>query len=520
MIQEKASTPDLRREILRLIQAKDWQGALDNIDQALKAAPDDAKLHFSKAQCLLALGRPAEACEAAAAAQSGASSDPLLLDAIGTLFSRANDQPRALAAYEQAVSLAPGNPHYIYNRATVYRFLGRLAESEADYDRVIALKATDFEAYTNRSELRSQSADANHIDELEALVARGIADWRGEVQVRYALAKEYEDLGKYQQSFRHLRQGAAKRREHMRYDVATDAATFGWIIDAYPGDTPRNQDTARSEDAAGSEHVVRGETTARGEGAPSDAPVFIVGLPRSGTTLVDRILGSHSKVHSAGELDHFALALVDAVRRASGGAQLSRRELIARSADLDFAALGQDYLDRAKFAAAGSERFTDKMPLNYLYCGLIRRALPNARIVNVFRSPMAACYAMYKTLFKDAYPFSYDLAEIARYYIGYRRLMDHWQTTLPGAIHAIGYEAVVAGPRDQIRKLLDFCGLEWQDSCAEFHKNPAPTTTASAAQVRRPLYDSSVSQWRHYAEELAELSALLNAGGISTDEAP
>jgi len=502
MIQGNLATLDQRREILHLIQAKNWQGAMDRIDQALRLAPDDAKLQLGRAQCLLALGRPAEACEAAAAAQLGAPSDALLLDAIGTLFSRANDQPRALAAYEQAVSVAPGNPHYIFNRATVYRFLGRLAEAEADYDRVIALKAIDYEAYTNRSELRTQSAAENHIDELESLIARGIGDWRGEVQVRYALAKEYEDIGQYRQSFRHLRKGAAKRREHMRYDVATDAATFGWIIDAYPGDAPSSEGAPRRQDA------------------PSDAPVFIVGLPRSGTTLVDRILGSHSKVHSAGELDHFALAIVDAVRRASGGARLPRRELIVRSADLDFAALGRDYLDRAKYAAAGSERFTDKMPLNYLYCGMIRRALPNAKIVHVFRSPMAVCYAMYKTLFKDGYPFSYDLSEIARYYIGYQRLMDHWQATLPGTIHSIGYEALVTNPLEQIRKLLVFCGLDWQDSCTEFHKNPAPSTTASAAQVRRPLYDSSVSQWRHYAEELEELSGLLNAAGISTDEAP
>jgi tetratricopeptide (TPR) repeat protein len=471
------------------------------------AATGDAKLHFSRAQRLLALGRFAEACEAAAAAQSSASSDPLLLDAIGSLFSRAGDQPRALAAYERAVRLAPGIPHYIFNRATVYRFLGRLDEAEADYDRVIALKSTDYEAYTNRSELRTQSTDANHIDELESLIARGIADWRGEVQIRYALAKEYEDLGRYQESFRHLRQGASKRREHMRYDVATDEATVGWIIDAYPA-APR-----------GTAQPNVGGTSGAGD-APNAAPIFIVGLPRSGSTLVDRILGSHSQVHSAGELDHFALAIVDAARRACGGVQLSRRELISRSAQLDFAALGHYYLERARYAAAGSERFIDKMPLNYLYCGLIRRALPNAKIVHVYRDPMAACYAMYKTLFKDGYPFSYELTEIGRYYMGYRRLMDHWQWALPGAIHSIAYEALVAEPLEEIRKLLDFCGLEWQDSCAEFHRNPAPTTTASAAQVRRPLYDSSVSQWRHYAAELAPLSGLLNAAGISTQDPP
>jgi hypothetical protein len=197
--------------------------------------------------------------------------------------------------------------------------------------------------------------------------------------------------------------------------------------------------------------------------------------------------------------------------------QLPRRELIARSAELDFAALGSDYLERARHTAAADVRFTDKMPLNYLYCGLIRRSLPNAKIVHVTRRPMAACYAMYKTLFKDGYPFSYDLGEIGRYYVGYRRLMDHWQATIPAVIYPLSYEALVADQVGETRKLLDFCGLEWQDSCVEFHRNPSPTTTASAAQVRRPLYDSSVSQWRHYEAELAELSSLLSAAGISTD---
>ena len=495
---EMPSAPNPRQEALRLIQAKDWHGAVGCIDRALSIEPHDAPLLIHRAQCLLALGRLPDACEAAAAAQLKAPPDPVLHDALGSLFSRANDQQRALSAYDRAVTLAPNNPHFIFNRATVYRFLGQLAEAEADYDRVIALKPTDYEAYANRSELRPQSVDANHIDELEALIARGIPDWRGDVQVRYALAKEYEDIDDYAKSFQHLRRGAKKRREHMRYDVTVDVATVDWIIEAFPA-APDDSEQRRGD-------------------APSDAPIFIVGLPRSGTTLVDRILGSHSKVFSAGELDHFALCIVDAVRRRSGGVQLPRRELIARSADLDFAALGRDYLERARRVAAADMRFTDKMPLNYLYCGLIRRALPNAKIVHVARRPMAACYAMYKTLFKDGYPFSYDLGEIGRYYVGYRRLMDHWQAAMPAAIYPLSYEGLVADQVGETRKLLDFCGLEWQDSCVEFHRNPSPTTTASAAQVRRPLYESSVSQWRHYAAELAELSGLLSAAGLSKDE--
>jgi tetratricopeptide (TPR) repeat protein len=488
----------MRKEISRLMQVQDWAGALSCIDGALRSEPQDARLLISRAQCLLALGRQPEACEAAATAHRHAGSDAVLFDAIGSLFNHCNDQIRALAAYDRAVSLAPGNPHFLFNRAAARRFVGQLAEAEADYDRVIALNPDDHEAYKNRSELRPQSVYHNHIGELERLVARGFPDWRGEVQACYALAKEYEDLEDYEKSFQQLRQGATARRRRMRYDVAVDVATVDWIIDAFPHAPPANE---------------------RGAGIdpPIDAPIFIVGLPRSGSTLVDRILGSHSAIFSAGELNYFALSIVAAVRRRCGAAQLPRRELIARSADIDFAALGRDYLDKVRHAGVGAVRFTDKMPLNYLYCGLIQRALPSAKIVHVTRQPMAACYSMYKTLFKDGYPFSYDLGEIARYFIGYRRLMDHWQTAAPAMIYPLSYEALVADQLGETRKLLDFCGLEWQDACAEFHRNPTPTTTASASQVRRRMYDSSVGQWRHYTAELADLSRMLQDAGIATD---
>jgi hypothetical protein len=192
--------------------------------------------------------------------------------------------------------------------------------------------------------------------------------------------------------------------------------------------------------------------------------------------------------------------------------------LVARSASADFASLGRDYLARARAGGIEGACFTDKMPLNYLYCGLIQRALPNARIVHVMRQPMAACYAIYKTLFKDGYPFSYDFAELAQYYVAYRRLMRHWQTTMPGHIHVVSYESLVADQVGTTRQLLDFCGLEWEEACLEFHRNTAPTTTASAVQVRRRIYDTSVSQWRHYEKQLAPLRAHLTAAGVDCDE--
>jgi tetratricopeptide (TPR) repeat protein len=413
----------------------------------------------------------------------------VLLDAVGTVFSRAGDQERALAAFDAAASLAPDNAHYLFNRAAVRRFLGQLSEAEQDYDRVIELRPTDFEAQHNRSGLRAQSAERNHLSTLKAALGAVGADRRGEVLLRYAIAKEYEDLGAYRESFSQLAIGARRQRELLDYNVAVDVATVEWIISAYPQVGGMRQGAA-------------------------DAPIFIVGLPRSGTTLVERILGSHSCVYAAGELNHFALCLVDAVRRASGGAPLPRPELVARSASINFAALGREYLGRVAALGFAQAWFTDKMPLNYLYLGLIRRALPGARIVHVRRHPLAVCYAMYKNLFEGAYPFSYDLNEIARYYLAYRRLMAHWGKIMPEGIHEVSYERLVFDQLGETRRLLEFCGLTWEDACVDFQQNPAATVTASAAQVRQRIYSSSVAQWRHYEAELDGLRSELESAGV------
>ncbi len=471
------------------------RAALAEVNARIQRSPRDPQSWVQRARCLVALGHLPEACRSAMTAQEHAAADPVTWDAIGGVFNLARDYDRALAAYDKAVSLAPHDPHFLFNRAAVLRFVGQLTAAERDYDRVIALRPDDYEAYKNRADLRVQTAEQNHTAELERLLAQPIARWPGEVQLRYALAKEYEDLGEYQRSFQHLERGARLRRQHMNYDLATDVATVDWIMAAFPGAPPPPDPQASDE-----------------------SPVFIVGLPRSGTTLVDRILGGHSGLTSAGELDDFAMALVDAVQRRAAGTRLPRQALVAGSASVDFPALGRDYLARARRAGVTAPRFTDKMPLNYLYCGLILRALPRARIVHVTRHPMAVGYAMYKMLFAGGYPFSYDLDEIAQIYIAYRRLMAHWSATLPGAIHEIRYESLVADLAGQARDLLAFCGLPWEESCVQFHRNPTATTTASASQVRREIYASSVAQWRHYAPWLEPLRARLEAAGL-LDEA-
>ena len=480
--------------MLRLLQARDWQGAARVCGEFTTQHPELAAGWIASGQVALAMRDLLRARDCAAAAERRAEPDPILWDLIGTLYSRANDQPRALAAYDRALALAPDQPAFLFNRAAVRRFLGELAQSEADYDRVIALRPTDFEAYKNRSDLRRQTVERNHVAALRGLQAQTLHDWRGAVHVHYALAKEYEDLGDYAASFEQLQSGSRLRRAHLRYDIATDLATVDWIIEAFPATASSGLDAALSARAPG--------------------PIFILGLPRCGSTLVERILGRHSKVHAAGELQALALTIVDAVRQRLRKAPMSRRELIEQSSQLDFGALGRDYLARARASGANGECFIDKMPLNFLYCGLIRRALPQARIVHVQRHPMAAGYAMYKTLFEDAYPFSYDLSELGRYYLAYRRLMQHWTLASPGMIHELRYESLIGDQMGETQRLLDFCGLDWEDACAQVHQNPDPSTTASAAQVRQPIYDSSVAQWRHYGDQLSELRRLLAEAGI------
>lgn len=463
---------------------------LSALESAIAREPSSPRLRIQQAQTFRALGKLEQAFESAAAARQLAEDDPQALEALAAFYATAQREAMALGAYDRLLQLAPEHAGALFNRAAMRRFTGDLEGAEADYDRLLRLQPYDYEARYNRSELRVQTPGRNHVAELEQLLERRIRDWRGEMQTRYALAKEYEDLGEYAKSWRQLSAGAGLRRSHLSYDVARDVQTVEWIREAFS------------------------EPGSAAAGHPNPAPIFIVGLPRSGTTLIERIVSSHSAVTAGGELDHFTAALMEEVNTPAAGRPPGRRELIERAARVNFAAVGRRYTARTEALTALRQRFTDKLPLNYLYCGLIRRALPQSRIVHVTRHPLAVCHAMYKTLFKQGYPFSYDLDDIASYYIAYRRLMHHWEQTLPGFIHELSYERLIAEQAAQTRRLLEFCGLEWDANCLAFELNTAPTTTASASQVRRPIYGSSVSLWKHYSSQLSDLRAQLERAGI------
>jgi hypothetical protein len=361
--------------------------------------------------------------------------------------------------------------------------------AEEAFDRCIAQNPSNGEAWLHRSRLRSQSPENNHVPALQAALEDVGDAWRTGMTLHYALAKELEDLGDYDASFRHLKLGCDTRRKHMNHDPAADLKAMQLVREHFGRDYM-------------SGHVV---------GYDSDEPIFIVGLPRTGTTLVERILSSHDDVYAAGELNNFAEVLTALVAPSK---PRDRFEFIQKAGEVDSADLGAGYVTSTRPATEKCPRFIDKLPLNFLYCGLIKRALPNARIIHLTRHPMDTCYAIYKTLFKQAYPFSYDLAELGDYYLAYRELMHHWHTLMPGAILDLSYEQLVEDPEAQSRRLLSFCALEWQDQCLNFHRNRAPSMTASLAQVRKPIYSSSVGMWENYREQLAPLAARLEAAGI------
>ena len=254
-----------------------------------------------------------------------------------------------------------------------------------------------------------------------------------------------------------------------------------------------------------------------GPGHETREPVFVLGLPRTGTTLVERILGNHSAVVAAGELRQFPEQMIRLARESLGGRDLPRDELVAHTLKLDMRELGRRYVESTRPRTGARPHFVDKLPLNYLYCGLIHGSLPGARIVHLRRHPLDACYAIYKTLFSRAYPFSYDLGELGQYYVAYDRLMSHWRTAMPGVIYDLHYEAIVDDPEGETRRLLDHCGLEFESACLDFHRSPEASTTASALQVRQPIYRDSVSRWRNVAAQLEPLTQVLRSNGIDLE---
>jgi tetratricopeptide (TPR) repeat protein len=443
-------------------------------DKAVARSGRDPIAQLMRAKCLTVVGRLHEAYDAAEAGAGLVNGNIAALDGLGAIFSMLGDHARAIELLREAAAADPANPQILYNLAAAERMVGQLDEAELHCDQAIARDPLYYLAYYLRADLREQTADRNHIAEMEALITRGgVRHTPGEILLRFALGKECEDIGNYPRAFYHISAGAGLHRRGIRYRVQDDTGAIDRIIQTHS--------RAMLESAPA--------------GFDGDDPIFVVGLPRSGTSLVERIVGSHSLIRSAGELGAFPAAL----RQAGGTA--------------DPAVLGQAYSSAARqYRGLSTGRFVDKFPGNYLHCGAIHMALPRARIIALRRDPTDSCFALYRTHFAGTYPFTYSLEELADYYTAFDRLMAHWKAVLPAdAFMEVAYEDIVADLEGQSRKISTFLGLPWEDELLKFHESRNPATTASAVQVRRPIYASSVGKWRHYADALEPLRARLAA---------
>lgn len=462
------------------------RAALNHMHRATLLNPDRADYATQMARMLTQVRQNREALTFADRAMALGSTEAFTLDTIGVVYTRANEHAKALACYEQAVALAPDAASMRYNLATCLLYFGRADEARAQYRETIALDPRFWRAYTSLAQLRRCTPEDNDVALLQAALATAGEDPDAKLYLNLAMAKEQEDLGHYAEAFRCYSEGKRVQKIARGYDSSQDAALFDAITRSF-----------RAEDPPVAGH-------------DSEEPIFVLGMPRSGTTLVDRILSSHPQVHSAGELQNFAVVL----KRLTGTPtpRVVDAATLSQVHGLDWARLGREYIESTRPGTAQAPHFVDKLPHNFLFVGHIARALPRAKIICLRRDPMDTCLGNFRQLFalsSPNYDYSFDLMDVGRYYLMFDKLMAHWQALFPGRILQLRYEELVSAQEARTRELLAFCGLEWHPDCLQFERNEAPVATASLVQVRQPLTNAYIGRWRRYGDQMLPLADLL-----------
>ncbi len=513
------------REMGRHIRAKRFDAALVTARALAELQPNNPAAHYWHGYCLMRLrkrwsaeaplrqalsindrhaeslsllgrslvgqGRFQEALQTAKQSEQLDSRNPEVWDSIGVVYGELNEYAEAARAFRRVRELRPDSARNLFNLAGMLNYCHETEEAEAVHLQALEVAPTQFLGYWTLSQFKTQTREDNHLPLLRAQLQRYGEHPEGGIHLNLALAKELEDIGEYAESFDHLQAGMQRKRRQLKYSLAQDQRLLARIREVF------SRDFCQTE-AAGSE---------------SEEPIFILGMPRTGTTLLEQILGAHSEVFAAGELRNFFAAWVSQAR--SRIERLTPLSVTAFGTELDFAKLGDDYVASTRPRTGREKRFIDKMPNNFLYLGAIARALPKAKILHMTREPMDTCYANYKQLFgRSACPYSYTQEEMADYYLLYEELMAHWEACFPSRLCTVSYERLVADTAAETRRVLAFLGLDWQPQCLEYHRLKQAVGTASTAQVRQPVYTSSVQKWRRYETQLQPMRAILREAGV------
>lgn len=431
---------------LAKVQLGGPEDALDNLRKAVALKPDFAEAHANIGRALRELGRHDEAIAACERAVESSHDSPVVYVELGKVYGELGNLEAAAAVYQKALTLAP-------MRTDIHRQLAQVKQYKPGDPHLAQMLAL--------------------LDQRERFTLQARMD------LDFALGKALIDAGDYDRAIVHLRSANEVVRQRTAYDEAETLGFLDRIKTAF------------------------GDTDDSGGGAPSSLPVFVVGMPRSGTTLTEQILASHPDVFGAGELRYLEHAAM-AVEPFPDAAKAMDAEALR--------AFGASYVSRLRALSPTATRIVDKMPANFRFVGLIHRALPNAKIIHVRRNPVESCMSCFAQLFAGL-PYAYDLSELGRYYRAYAALMAHWRRVLPaGRMLEVDYERLVDDLPGEARRILAYCGLEWHDSCLEFYKTQRPVRTASFAQVRRPIYRSSIGRWHGHHEAL---KPLLEGLGVS-----
>ncbi len=393
----------------------------------------------------------------------------------------------AIEAYQACLALRPTHVGALLGLGHLLKAVGRYDDAVASYDACIRHRPDLGETYWSLANLKTYRFSDVTVAEMARRVAGGGLTAQSEVNFLFALGKAHEDRGEFEQAWKYYKAGNSKQRSTVAYDPVQVESMNDRLVRVFDGDFLRSRP---------------------GVGLADPAPIFILGLPRSGSTLLEQILASHSQVEGTSELPYISRVAGWLNRNRADG--INYPEAARELAPANFRSLGEDYLGYARVhRRTGAPRFIDKMPNNFPHVGFMSLILPNAKIIDARRHPLDACLSCYRQLFAKGQNFTYDLTEIGEYYLQYQRLMDHWGEVLPGKVLTVQYEEVVSDFEVQVRRLLEFCGLPWEDACLRFYESDRPVRTPSSEQVRQPIYDRSVGHWRNYAEHVDELVTVI-----------
>lgn len=467
--------------------AGDLDEAENLLRQALAEAPDHIAALFELGRVLKELERPDDAIDVYKTLIELQPDNPRAHYRLAGVLAPAALTEQSAAAYRRCLELDPRHPGAWLGLGHMLKTLGQQSEGIAAYRRCLAIEPEFGEAWFSMANLKTYRFDDAEIAEMRQRLESDTVNETSRVNFLFALARAYEDRRDYATAWQYYEQGNARQRLLVSYDPVLTETVNDDLIAFFAADFFRSH---------------------AGVGNPDPSPIFILGMPRSGSTLVEQIIASHSRVEGTSELPYIGRLTKSLNRNRADGMRYP--EVLNELEPRHFSRLGQNYLAMARMhRVEGTPHFIDKMPNNFPLVGFIHAILPNAKIIDARRHPLDACTGNLRQLYARGQAFSYDQTDIGEYYLQYQRMMDHWDQVLPGKVLHVQYEDVVADLPRQVERILKHLGLPWEDACLDYHATQRAVRTASSEQVRQPIYTSGIGYWRHYEAQLEELREVL-----------